>query len=265
MRSPPLSVSSPVWEDRQRRVLLSPRRPRPYDNNQMASPPRTHPPSRQNSVGFGDANTASASSSNTRPTTHSRTSSLLNFSFRSKASAAHAHSQSQPLQTVQEHTQQPANQAQGPQQQNSTNRPASTPSMDRPTPLTPNAVQQDQPPPPPPHQRTNSVNQPPQLHPEIRSIVQLSVAHAHKVYFSGPLIRRIERLADGNRPHKEEGWRDVWAQLGGTTLSVWDMQEIEEANKRGEEVPPTYVNITDAVCTEGSLPTCFCSNFSYVR
>jgi hypothetical protein len=26
------------------------------------------------------------------------------------------------------------------------------------------------------------------------------------------------------------------------------MKEIEEANKRGEEVPPTYVNVTDAVC-----------------
>ena len=28
---------------------------------------------------------------------------------------------------------------------------------------------------------------------------------------------------------------------------VWDMEEIEEASKQGKEVPPTYVNVTDAV------------------
>ncbi|KAI0065314.1 hypothetical protein BV25DRAFT_162900 [Artomyces pyxidatus] len=87
---------------------------------------------------------------------------------------------------------------------------------------------------------------PPPLHPEIRSVVQLTLAHVHKVYFSGPLVRRIERHPDGHQPAKDEGWRDVWAQLGGTTLSVWDMKEIEEASKVGKEVPPTYINITDA-------------------
>lgn len=85
------------------------------------------------------------------------------------------------------------------------------------------------------------------LHPEIRSVVQLTIAHAHKIYFSGPLVRRIERQADGQRPTKDEGWVDVWAQLGGTTLSVWDMKEIQEASKQGREVPPTYVNVMDAV------------------
>lgn len=85
------------------------------------------------------------------------------------------------------------------------------------------------------------------LHPEIRSVVQLQNAHAHKVYFSGPLIRRIERQADGARPSKDDGWTDVWAQLGGTTLSIWDMKAVEEASKEGKEVPPTYVNTTDAV------------------
>ncbi|KAI0034243.1 hypothetical protein K488DRAFT_77395 [Vararia minispora EC-137] len=85
-----------------------------------------------------------------------------------------------------------------------------------------------------------------QLHPEIRSVVQLTLAHAHKIYCSGPLVRRIEQLPDGNAPARDDGWRDVWAQLGGTTLSVWDMHEIEEANRAGKEVPPTYINITDA-------------------
>jgi len=85
------------------------------------------------------------------------------------------------------------------------------------------------------------------LHPEIRSVVSLTIAHAHKIYFSGPLIRRIERQSDGHKPTKDDGWTEVWAQLGGTTLSVWDMAEIQEASRQGKEVPPTYVNVTDAV------------------
>ncbi|KAI0749814.1 hypothetical protein C8Q80DRAFT_1232578 [Daedaleopsis nitida] len=88
--------------------------------------------------------------------------------------------------------------------------------------------------------------QPPPLHPEIRSVVQLTQAHSQKVYFSGPLVRRIERQPDGQRPTKDEGWREVWAQLGGTTLSVWDMAQIQEASQQGKQVPPTYINITDA-------------------
>jgi CCR4-NOT transcriptional complex subunit CAF120 len=93
------------------------------------------------------------------------------------------------------------------------------------------------------------------LHPEIRSVVQLTLAHARKVYFSGPLVKRLERQPDGQRPHKDDGWVDVWAQLGGTTLSIWDMREVEEANKQGKEVPPTYFNTTDAVRFRLLVPT----------
>ncbi|KAH9846672.1 hypothetical protein C2E23DRAFT_898508 [Lenzites betulinus] len=85
----------------------------------------------------------------------------------------------------------------------------------------------------------------PTMHPEIRSVVQLTLAHAHKVYFSGPLVRRIERQPDGQKS-KDDGWREVWGQLGGTTLSVWDMEEIREASKQGKQVPPAYINVTDA-------------------
>jgi CCR4-NOT transcriptional complex subunit CAF120 len=77
--------------------------------------------------------------------------------------------------------------------------------------------------------------------------VQLTFAHTHKIYFSGPLIRRVERQPDGQKPAKDEGWVEVWAQLGGTTLSVWDMRAVEQASKEGREVPPAYINITDAV------------------
>ncbi|KAJ6486734.1 hypothetical protein C8R45DRAFT_995684 [Mycena sanguinolenta] len=108
-------------------------------------------------------------------------------------------------------------------------------------------------PPPPPlslHPEIQPVVQPPPpplpLHPEIRSVVQLTTAHAQKVYFSGPLVRRIERQPDGQRPAEDEGWTDVWAQLAGTTLSIWDMKQVQEASAQGKEVPPTYINMTDA-------------------
>lgn len=100
-----------------------------------------------------------------------------------------------------------------------------------------------------PMQETSRSPPPPSnpIHPEIRSVVQLTVAHARKVYYAGPLVRKVERQADGQKPHKDDGWVEVWAQLGGTTMSIWDMKETQEASKQGTEVPPSYVNITDAV------------------
>ncbi|KAM6504468.1 hypothetical protein JOM56_001411 [Amanita muscaria] len=85
-----------------------------------------------------------------------------------------------------------------------------------------------------------------QVHPEIRSLVQLNTAHAYKVYYSGPLVRKIERLPDGQTPTKDDGWTDIWAQLCGTTLNIWVMKQVQEASKQGREVPPTYFNVTDA-------------------
>lgn len=89
--------------------------------------------------------------------------------------------------------------------------------------------------------------EPQPLHGELKSAVNLTQSHARKVYFSGPMVQRIERGSDGNRPAKDEGWKDVWAQLSGTTFSVWDMRAIEEASRQNREVPPKYINITDAV------------------
>lgn len=188
---------------------------------------------------------------------HSRATSLLNFSFRNRTS-------SHPSNQAQNQTQQPLQ----PIREN----PGAPSTGDRNTtsefgrmsvPLGPGQAvkavasqssggspiqdQQQKPPIEPPRRAGSLMNTAQQLHPEIRSIVELCVAHAHKVYFSGPLVKHIERHSDGKIVGKEEPWRDVWAQLGGTTLSVWDMKQIEEANKRGEEVPPTYLNITDAV------------------
>lgn len=84
------------------------------------------------------------------------------------------------------------------------------------------------------------------IHPEIQQVVGLTVAHSSKVYCSGPLVRRIERNPDGTTV-KDAQWVDVWAQLGGTTLSVWDMEAIKKASEEGREEPPTYINVTDSV------------------
>lgn len=61
-------------------------------------------------------------------------------------------------------------------------------------------------------------------------------------------MQHDEREAEGMRS-KDDGWRDVWAQLGGTTLSLWDMKETEEASKQNRQVPPKYVNVQDSVST----------------
>ena len=73
------------------------------------------------------------------------------------------------------------------------------------------------------------------------------MAHTQKIYFSGPLVHKLDRNPDGQKPHKDEGWREVWAQLYGTTLSIWDMGEVKVANQQGKEVPPSYINVTEAV------------------
>lgn len=90
------------------------------------------------------------------------------------------------------------------------------------------------------------LNQGPPLNPEIRSVVALTVSHKQKIYYSGPLIRKLERQSDGQAPANDAGWRDVWVQLHGSTLSIWDMKEVKDASEQGKEVPPSYVNITEA-------------------
>jgi CCR4-NOT transcriptional complex subunit CAF120 len=85
------------------------------------------------------------------------------------------------------------------------------------------------------------------LHPEVRSVASLVAAHVQKIYFSGPLVYKLDRNPNDYEPHEDGGWREIWAQLGGTTLSIWDMGEVKIASQQGKEVLPSYVNITEAV------------------
>jgi hypothetical protein len=93
---------------------------------------------------------------------------------------------------------------------------------------------------------TRDPNDPNGIHPEIQQVVGLTLAHSSKVYCSGPLVRRIERNPDGTIS-KDARWIEVWAQLGGTTLSVWDMDAIKKASEEGRQEPPAYINVTDSV------------------
>ena len=134
-----------------------------------------------------------------------------------------------------------------PQQHRPPQTSTSQPQLQNPLPPTPPQEEQQ------PAQQQQSRDQQPSptadapLHPEVRSIVSLTMAHTQKIYFSGPLVHKLDRNPDGHKPHKDEGWRDVWAQLYGSTLSIWDMGEVKIANQQGKEVPPSYVNITEAV------------------
>jgi hypothetical protein len=78
-------------------------------------------------------------------------------------------------------------------------------------------------------------------HPDISSIVRLLDAHAAKIYKSGPLSQ-LEKQHDGHVKLVNS-----WAQLRGTTLCVWELRQVEEASRLGAEVPPIYLNVTDAV------------------
>ena len=114
--------------------------------------------------------------------------------------------------------------------------------------------------------------------PELRSLISFSSVYVHKIYFSvssihsvlrnsflaypqGPLVRKVERNPDGNKS-KEDTWSDVWGQLEGGTLSFWDMEEIMLALKEGREVPPSYININNAVNINDAVSPCSIRAFS---
>lgn len=52
-------------------------------------------------------------------------------------------------------------------------------------------------------------------------------------------------MTAGGRPSPDRNWTEVFAQLVGTVLSVWDAQRLDEAGEDGEVVP-TFINLADA-------------------
>lgn len=84
-------------------------------------------------------------------------------------------------------------------------------------------------------------------HPEITSFLNLQSAQEEKVYFSGPLVRNNVRNAEGNLHPSNGLWANIWAQIMGHTLCVWDMEAVEVANAKGTDVPPSYINVAECV------------------
>lgn len=87
-----------------------------------------------------------------------------------------------------------------------------------------------------------------------RPLMDAIANHSQKLYAASPpeLELIVARNPNGGTPKQgapgsaRNDWDSVWMQLIGNSLSVWSMKETQEADKRGERVPPTYYNITDS-------------------
>jgi hypothetical protein len=82
--------------------------------------------------------------------------------------------------------------------------------------------------------------------PEFHSLDRSFRAYSDKIYYSGQLTIQIAKTIDGQRVFNQD-WNTVWAQLRGTLLTIWDLEEIEKTAKYGMEVLPNYICIDDAV------------------
>jgi hypothetical protein len=49
----------------------------------------------------------------------------------------------------------------------------------------------------------------------------------------------------GGKPSSERNWKEYFAQLVGTIVSLWDAAALDAAGRDGEVVP-TFINLTDA-------------------
>ncbi|KAL9933447.1 hypothetical protein V8E36_007623 [Tilletia maclaganii] len=84
---------------------------------------------------------------------------------------------------------------------------------------------------------------------DLRDALALHDAHTRKVYMEGYLSRRDELNPQGKALHPGDDrsrWTLCFLQLCGTVLSVWSVAEMTKAAAEGREVPPSYIDITDA-------------------
>ncbi|PWY97087.1 hypothetical protein BCV70DRAFT_196166 [Testicularia cyperi] len=84
---------------------------------------------------------------------------------------------------------------------------------------------------------------------DLRSALSLQEAQQKKLYMEGYLLKRDDLGTDGKPIHTGDDkrrWTECFVQLSGTVLSLWNVEQMEDAARRGTEVPPTYINITDS-------------------
>ncbi|KAJ8100581.1 hypothetical protein POJ06DRAFT_196618, partial [Lipomyces tetrasporus] len=97
---------------------------------------------------------------------------------------------------------------------------------------------------------------PKEIPPELESIINLINAQQSRCYYEGRFVFLKDLDADGKAP-ADRVWRDVYGQLVGTVLSIWESRELERAaavagasssssGVSNNPVKPTYINIADA-------------------
>lgn len=47
------------------------------------------------------------------------------------------------------------------------------------------------------------------------------------------------------KPGTDRSWKECFAQLRGTVLSLWDAAELDAASQN-QDIVPTFINLTDA-------------------
>ncbi|KAH8550333.1 hypothetical protein BGW37DRAFT_540162, partial [Umbelopsis sp. PMI_123] len=92
---------------------------------------------------------------------------------------------------------------------------------------------------------------------DLDNIAKLFLRYNHKMYIEGYLTRMIDITPEGQRLENTH-WKDVFAELSGSTLAIWDA----EKSNRQEGILPSYVNIMDAsmeILNQDNIgkPNCF--------
>ncbi|TGZ79621.1 hypothetical protein EX30DRAFT_365148 [Ascodesmis nigricans] len=91
--------------------------------------------------------------------------------------------------------------------------------------------------------------------PELMPIFNFLNIHSQKLYTEGYFLKLVDMTPDGKHGN-DRSWKECFGQLRGCVLSMWDAAELDAAEQTGEEVMPTFLNLTDAsIRMIDSLPT----------
>lgn len=80
--------------------------------------------------------------------------------------------------------------------------------------------------------------------PELLPIFTYLNAHSNRLYHEGYFLK-LHDLDVRGRPSIDRVWNEVFSQLVGTVLSLWDASALDAAGEDGEVVP-TFINLSDA-------------------
>ncbi|KAF8544320.1 hypothetical protein BDD12DRAFT_873225 [Trichophaea hybrida] len=80
--------------------------------------------------------------------------------------------------------------------------------------------------------------------PELQPIFNFMNVHSQKLYTEGYFLKLADLKPDG-KPGTDRSWKECFAQLRGTVLSLWDAAELDAAGQN-QDIVPTFINLTDA-------------------